>query len=557
MPQQHFVLLFDGDAVNDLQSLREPALRFIADNAGPNRLLAVAHYSAGCMTLATQFTADVGELQHAAGTLPTLLHRCGDIADPGGDLQAMYYAQLAADLAHVPGHKVLVLFAASATPDASAPPGWRGNPAGMGHSMDPALAPRSSDAGEARLYSSTLENATRPRNPGHDPYGMEAEFRKADVSVYPVQVKADQRTPGWALHLADSTGGRELSRGNDAIGALHLLSREQDDVYTLGYVPAESPEGSCHTLKVVVDRRDVKVRARSVYCNVHEVGLAAASPSEKALQNLADSLHAGKGEASASLPYFYEPNGVARVNLAVEIPSSLLNATEGNGKLHVEMDVLGLAYNLADEVAARFSDAVKLDFEGHGPLHYERQFKIAPGNYRFKLVYRSGKDRSGTDRSGVVEAPLAIGPFDASQLALSAIALGRDVQPISPEAAQEAAEQGQRPLLFRGNRITVSGSDRLSKTGAAEAYFEIYEPPASGPVHLSMRLRLLDAQNEEQKWASGDIDLSDMTKSASSMIPVALKLPVSTLPAGTYRAEFIVKDSIGGQATRSVQFQIE
>jgi VWFA-related protein len=539
MPRQHFLLLFDADANNDLQALRESASRFIADNAGPNRLLAIAHYSSGCMTLATQFAADIGELQHALGTLPSLTRRCGYVADPDGDLQAAYYAQLAKDLAHVPGHKVLVLFVANAGAEASAPARWS-DPARM-HSMDPAQAPHSSDARAAQLSATAPGNAARPRNPGHDPSHMEDEFRKADVSVYPVAAQAGARTPGWALHLADATGGRELNRGNDLAAAFHQLSSEQDEAYTLGYVPPESPEGTCHALKVAVDRRDVRVRARNLYCNVREVSIAAAKPSEKELENLADSLHAGDSAAAASLPYFYEPNGVARVNLAVEIPPV---------ELHADLDVLGLAYNLADEVAARFTDTVKIESGGR-PLYYEHQFKIAPGNYRFKLVYRSGKDHSG-----VVEAPLAIGPFVARKLSLSAIALGRDLQPISTEAAQEAAEGGQRPLVFRGNRITISGSDILSKTGLAEAYFEIYEPPASGPVHLSMRLRLLDAQSNEQKWASGDIDLSDMVKSVSSMIPVALKLPVSTLPPGTYRAEFIVKDSAGNEAARSVQFRM-
>jgi VWFA-related protein len=542
MPQQHFVLLFDGDSINDLQSLREPASRFIADNAGPNRLLAIAHYSAGCMTIAQQFTADVGELQHALGTLPSLLHRCGDIADPDGDFEAIYYAQLAADLAHVPGHKVLVLFAAGATAEASVPVRGLG-PATMGRSMDPALAPRAPEAREAQLSATAQGNAARPRSPGHDQSRMEAEFRKADVSVYPVQLKADQRTPGWAVHLADATGGRELSRGNDLAGAFHLLSREQDEAYTLAYVPPESAEGSCHVLKVTVDRPNAKVRARNLYCNVHEVNLTAANPLDKELENLADTLHAGNGTASASLPYFYEANGVARVNLAVEIPSALSSR---------QMDVLGLAYNLADEVAARFSDTVKLNSDAGGPLHYERQFKIAPGNYRFKLVYRWAKDGSG-----VVEAPLAIGPFDARKLTLSAIALGRGVQAISPEAAEEAAQEGQRPLVFRGNRIVVSGSDILPTNGPAEIYFEIYEAPSPGAVHLSMRLRLVDAQSNAEKWASGDIDLSDMAKSGNSMIPVALKLPVFTLPPGGYRAELTVRDSAGGQAARSVEFRIQ
>jgi len=34
-------------------------------------------------------------------------------------------------------------------------------------------------------------------------------------------------------------------------------------------------------------------------------------------------------------------------------------------------------------------------------------------------------------------------------------------------------------------------------------------------------------------------------------------LPVAAIPAGTYRAEITVKDSGGGEASRSVQFRVE
>ncbi len=563
MPQQHFLLLFDGKSNDDLRSLQEPATRFIAENAGPNRLMSIAYYSSGCMTIATQFTADVGRLQHALGTLTSVL-RCGFVPDPYGDLQALYYAQLAKDLAHVPGHKVVALFVPSAAPDKSTDRNvMSGSPdEGTRRLIDPVFGSADPSSRASQLSGLTPGVTTPARNAGRDPFGMEAEFRKADVSVYPVEAESGARTPGWALHLADATGGRELNRGNDVVAAFHLLSREQDEDYTLAYVPLESPEGSCHILKVTVDRPNAKVRGRNLYCNVREVSLVAANPLEKELENLAASPQPGNAAASASVPFFYEASGVARVTLAIEIPSPVLNPTEGNGKIHAEMDVLGMAYNLGDEVAARFSDTVRFDFDNRQqfddflrrPLHYERQFKIAPGNYRFKLIYRSAQDRSG-----VVETPLAIGPFDARLLSLSAIALGRDVQPITPEAVQEETEAGKKPLVFRGSRIIVSGSDLFLKTGLAEAYFEIYQPPASGsqPVHLTMRLRVLDAQSNEQKWASADIDLSDLAKSGSRAIPVALKLPVAALPPGAYRAELTVKDAAGGQAARSVQFRTE
>jgi len=305
------------------------------------------------------------------------------------------------------------------------------------------------------------------------------------------------------------------------------------------------------------------VRGRNLYCNVHQAALVTvAKPKENELERLAESAETGNTTASASVPFFYEANGVARINVALEIPSPALEPTELNGRLHAEMDVLGMAYIPGGDVAARFTNKVKFDFDDRRqfddfvrrPLHYERQFEIVPGNYQFKVIFRSAKDRFG-----VVEAPLAVDPFNAGQLSLSAIALSRNVQPISPEAAQEEVEAGKTPLIFRGNRIAVSGSDVFSKTGTAEAYFEIYEPlaNAAGTVQLTMRLRVLDAQSNQQQWNSGDVDLSALAKSANKVIPIALKLPVATLPPGTYRAELTVKDSAGGQATRSLQFRTE
>jgi hypothetical protein len=159
----------------------------------------------------------------------------------------------------------------------------------------------------------------------------------------------------------------------------------------------------------------------------------------------------------------------------------------------------------------------------------------------------------------VVETPLAVDPVDLAHLSVSAIALSRDVKSISQDDAQEELDEGKRLLIFRGNKITVAGSDVLQKDGTAEAYFEIYEPPAKGaePVQLTMHLRVLEAQSSQQKWDSGDVDLSALAKSGNRAIPVALKLPVASLPPGTYRAELIVKDSAGGATARSVWFRTE
>ena len=550
--QQHFLLLFDGrpdrgETGDDAKWIEQAAAKFAADNAGPNRLMSVAYYTPGCMTIGVQFTADVGQLQRALTVWPDL-SRCGHVRDPYGDIRSQNYSQLAKDLAHVPGHKVVALFAAhvprqpSATASRPAPP--------------PRIRSQVNQRPSQR--SSRLE-----RNAGSltDPKGMQLEFRKADVSVYPVEGQVGARTPAWALSLADATGGHELNRGNDVVAVFNVLAREQDESYTLAYVPKDSPEGSCHALKVTVARPDVKARGRNLYCNISAPSLASANPTEVELESLAASPQTGSIAGTALAPFFYEAGGTARVNLALDIPAPVLDPVEANGKIHADMDVVGLAYNLGGQVAARFSDTVSFDFGGRPqfdaflrqPLHYEHQFEIAPGNYTLKVVFRSGKDRFG-----VAETQLAVEAPDSAQLALSAIALSRDVQPISPEAFQEELDKGAKPLVFRGNRIRPSGSDLLSRAAVAEAYFEIYEPPAAGrdSVQLTMHLRLLDVRSNEEKWDSGDVDLSALAAPGNRAIPVALRLPVANLPPGAYRAELTVKDS-EGEAARSVQFRTE
>jgi hypothetical protein len=394
-----------------------------------------------------------------------------------------------------------------------------------------------------------------------DPKGMQLEFRKADTSVYAVEGQSGARAPGWALTLADKTGGRELSRGNDVVAAFALLAHEQDQAYTLGYVPADSPEGSCHALKITVDQPKVKVRGRDLYCNFPEILLAAAKPPEVALESLATAPPTANIPASLALPYFYEGNA-ARINLALEIPSPVFEPTPMLGKLQASLDVVGLVYNADGSVAARFTDTAKFPFDtrqqfddfARQPLRYEHQLRVAPGNYKFKFVFRSAKDRIG-----VVEVPLAVDPFDPAQLAMSSIALSHDMQPISPEAAQAEIDAGKRPLIFHGKRIAVAGNAVFSKAGIGEAYFEVYEPPAKGaePLKLSMRLRLFDAPTNQQNADSGDVDLSALYKPGDRAIPVGLKLPVAMLAVGSYRAEISVKDSAGGEVSRSVQFRVE
>ena len=66
--------------------------------------------------------------------------------------------------------------------------------------------------------------------------------------------------------LADGTGGFVIVNTNDLLGGLEKIGKELNEHYLLGYTPPETAEGSCHALKVKVDRGGTTVRARTGYC---------------------------------------------------------------------------------------------------------------------------------------------------------------------------------------------------------------------------------------------------------------------------------------------------
>ena len=164
--------------------------------------------------------------------------------------------------------------------------------------------------------------------------------------------------------LAEGTGGFVIVNTNDLLGGMQRIAKDQAEYYLLGYAPPDSAEGSCHTLKVKVDRGGTVVRSRSGYCKVRPLDLLAGSATEKDLEARAAGEMPGNVTASMRAPYFYSSPEVARVHLAIDIPSNSLEFQKIKGKQHSEVNVLGIAYKPDNSVAARFSDTVNLDLDG-------------------------------------------------------------------------------------------------------------------------------------------------------------------------------------------------
>ena len=81
-------------------------------------------------------------------------------------------------------------------------------------------------------------------------------------------------------------------------------------------------------------------------------------PVEKKLEATANGTTAGTIVASMRAPYFYTASNTARVNLAIEIPSSAVKFEKQKGKEHAEINILGIAYKPDGAIAARSSASV-------------------------------------------------------------------------------------------------------------------------------------------------------------------------------------------------------
>jgi VWFA-related protein len=544
---------------------RDAARRYVAKLTPADQVSVCATSGQGSL----DFTSDRAALEQALlklrttqdPTPPNLIP--GVVFDPHGtqvemqsrlSLQALQVASRR--LAGLPGPRIMVFLS-------------------PGFSLPPEMVSQANRAIEVAISSGVVINVLNVRGlearvpetqPGHGYYDAPARDLEAPLA-----------------QLAEGTGGTYIRDTNDYDGALRRLAAKPEYLYLLGFEPDDlKQDGRLHSLKVTLrDPRGLNLQARRGYLDpkpgtevpdsasaagfqpmIHGI-LDLTNPLEKELENVAASPTAPASGASVALPFFYRGPNVARVDMALDIPSVSFEPIQQGDKLRAELAILGLAYTPAGRIAARFSDKAHFEFAtrqqfdefARQPLHYEHQFDVAAGKYNLKVVYRWAKDSFGK-----VEAPLAVDPWDARQLGLSAIALSREVEPAPPsDGLDEALEEGPKPLVFRGVQIVVSGTGRLRQDGLAEAYLEVYEPllKEKKPIQVELRLRLLDDPGGGQKWDSGSVNLSALSQAGNPVIPVALRLPVAGLPPGSYRAEFTVRDSSGATALREARFQLE
>jgi hypothetical protein len=357
-----------------------------------------------------------------------------------------------------------------------------------------------------------------------------------------------------------------------------------DHFYVLGYLPPQSPPGSCHRVEVKVDRPGSVVYARSEYCNTEHSSsdpLNGSSFSHQ-LEEYARLDETGKIALSLQSAFFYEGPNRALVDVAVKIPTYSLNwrwitwPVKGIASLSAKIGILGLVYDRGGgALVTRFSSmgccppdvgasfvrgwaAADPEVEFWSlPVGYETQVDLPAGQYNLVVVLSDGS------KFGRVERPVTVEPYNGSSLAISSVMLSKRYR----NAAVAAKEEEEThfvpeyiPLVSNGVQFAPAGDTRFERDEPLFAYFEVYEPLlVSAPsTTVQTRMRITDLKNGKLKVDTGLRSAADWIQPGSSVIHIAEQVAIRRLSKGTYELEVQASDSAGQTtAWRTASFTVK
>jgi hypothetical protein len=293
------------------------------------------------------------------------------------------------------------------------------------------------------------------------------------------------------------------------------------------------------------------------------VDVLAGKPAETELEALAVGATKGNLGSPLQLPFFYAAPNVARVNLAMEIPSQGFKFEKVKGKFHAEMNVLGIAYRADNSVGAKFSDTLKFDLDNQvavdqfhkTPVHYESQFDVASGKYNFKVVFSAGGESFGK-----IEKPLEVEPFDGKQFAVSSLALAKELLKNDGDVGMDAVLiEDKVPLVALGKQAIPAAEYRFAQNDAPGIYLEIYDSALTDekPPEIGFAIKISDLKTGAAKVDSGNLPLKQYVHPGNPMVPVILNLPVKDLAPGMYKLEIMGLDNTGKSMIRSAEFEVD
>jgi hypothetical protein len=339
--------------------------------------------------------------------------------------------------------------------------------------------------------------------------------------------------------------------------------------YLIAYTPPESPVGSCHKIKIRVNRRHALILARGEYCNFEHLTsdpLRATTLGEQmegkfALANVT------KEHVSLTAVPLYNNGNDSRIHIALDWPSKSVESQSST------LSILGMVFNSDGGLNQRFSDIAEFEpggVEAHTRVfgddtlsdfaitRYETQLILSPGRYHLKVVLSDGKTFAQA------EIPLVVDTVDRKSLSMSAVSICKQIQrvpdPTSLSLPNNWAAQSlgnYSPLVSNEIEFAISGNSRFKKNEILYLYFEVFGP-FHDPSTIQIQMRIVNLKTGEVKTDPGSVDAAFYAKPGASVIPVGRGRSLNDLSAGSYRLEVRAIDSeVKSTAWHSVNFSVE
>lgn len=361
------------------------------------------------------------------------------------------------------------------------------------------------------------------------------------------------------------------------------------DYYAVSYVPPPSAIGSCHTIRVDVNRKDVVVIARHEYCNTPHPAYdpLAGTGLEESMQKAARSDRTGKIPLSLQANIFYAGR-MPRVDITAEFPPSAIRFRAVPNGSRFQLALLTLAYRKDGTLAARSSDidgnGGELDMKSYGgtqrfysamramiPDRHETQINLPPGNYDVRVVLADGTN------FGRADVPVQVDEYDSGKFVISSVAVckgfndpkvdrrlpsGMERQAWFPEARlRHRFPPDFVPLISRGMEFVPAGDvDFRATDSLVFIYYEVYEPLlADAPgTKVWVRVRIVNTTTGKLESDTGPRDATDWVEAGNPVIHVSQQIALKEAKPGSHLIQVQATDSDGrGTPWRTAAFTLE
>ncbi len=345
--------------------------------------------------------------------------------------------------------------------------------------------------------------------------------------------------------------------------------------YVVAYALPESPEGSCHQVKIKVNRRDAFVSARNQYCNTKH---SSSDPLNgtmlgKQMEGELASSKDGRVDVRLTAVAFRTEAEADRVHIALDWPSKSLNRDSTTNA------ILGMVFKKDGTPVTRFSDLAEYPLPAENRelvggdwvsspawimTRYETQLMLPPGEYDLRAVLSDGRN------FGRAQISLTVDSYDRKELAISPVSLCKEIQGVSTYAPPHppklpnswTAERpgNYAPLVSKDIEFKPTGNTRFKKGETLYTYFRVYQPSLGeqSPATVQFQMRVVELKTGELKSDSQVIDASSYVKAGNPVISIGRGIDISKLPKGSYRLDVQATDSAGKSTPwRSAIFTVE